>query len=105
MSKITHPDTYTCDMCNHEFNEDDIELCKNVQLPVLFTSEQVEEGCSCDPYFDYVHLDICRDCLAKAVNTTAAGTMNHIKYGHLTTSVYDYMIRNRLHYSENNKHL
>ena len=77
MARVTHPDTFTCDLCGRQLAEGDMTHLDNV--PVLFTTEQTE-GRQVTPYVEQVPLDLCHDCVDHLVNVYAIGAMGYNKY-------------------------
>ena len=74
--RIKHPDTFKCDLCGAELEEDAV---KHTSLLVRFTTEQ-NEGRSCEPYYQTIGLDLCPECLDKAITINASGCMGHNSY-------------------------
>lgn len=56
---------YTCDICHKECD------VQEVMYPVMFTTEQTE-GRSVKPYISYEKIDMCAECLKKAINIKGA---------------------------------
>ena len=80
-----HQTIKECDMCKKEitFTEDsklDIEeKIKRVRLPVLFLTEQTE-GRSTTPYVTHETIDMCEDCLGRAITIHAIGAQGYNQY-------------------------
>lgn len=63
----------TCDICHKECD------VLEVTYPVMFTTEQTE-GRSVKPYISYEKIDMCAECLKKAINIKGAGAMGYNEY-------------------------
>lgn len=83
---------YICDMCHEEFPEDTywdgklgsknpkkIKIQHFIGFPVVFLTEQ-NEGRNCEPYVDFVNLDLCMNCARKALNIEAIGAQGYNHY-------------------------
>lgn len=71
MARIVHPDTYTCDMCGIEMEQN---VVHHRSLPVLFLTEQ-NEGRPVKPYITTQEIDLCPDCLDRCTVIEADGAM------------------------------
>lgn len=60
---------YICDVCKREVESEELH---SLTLPVMFHTDQTE-GKPCDPYLSTEKMDICSDCLQKAVTIHGAG--------------------------------
>ena len=60
----------TCDICDKECD------CAAIRYPVLFTTE----GCPTKTYISYKDIDMCEDCLQKAINVTSREVQGYNKY-------------------------
>lgn len=60
---------YICDVCKKEVEEKDL---RSLSLPVMFHSDQTE-GKPCSPYISIEKMDICKECLNKAVTIHGMG--------------------------------
>lgn len=76
MARITHPDTFRCDLCGTECEENEIN---HVKMPVLFTTEQ-NEGRLVTPYLTTCDIDLCITCLDRALTIEASGSMGFNRY-------------------------
>ncbi|AVQ36599.1 hypothetical protein [Staphylococcus kloosii] len=74
-----------CDICKKQVEIDDNitshteEEIKSIKLPVLFKTEQIE-GRSTTPYVTQKDIDLCKDCLNKAVAIEAIGAQGNNQY-------------------------
>lgn len=67
---------YICDVCKKEVEEKDLH---STALPVLFHNEQTE-GRPCKPYVSIEKMDICTNCLNKAVTIHGEGVGGNNTY-------------------------
>lgn len=67
---------YICDVCKQEVKEKDLS---SLTLPVKFSTDQTE-GRPCKPYISLEKMDICKDCLDKAVTIHGTGLGDHMAY-------------------------
>lgn len=63
----------TCDICHKECD------VQEITYPVLFTTDQTE-GRNTKPYFSYEKIDMCAECLHKAINVKGYGAQGYNKY-------------------------
>ena len=89
MSKITVTN-YRCDVCGNIFpeelqqNEDEsfnrkAQITHYSRFPVIFYTDQTE-GRPSDPYISFEKIDICNDCLHKAIRLTGRGAQGNNTY-------------------------
>jgi len=62
-----------CDICEAEAE------CIHNKFTVYFTTDQTE-GRPCKPYLSIETLDVCKDCLEKAITIEASGAQGYNKY-------------------------
>lgn len=74
--RIKHPDTFTCDICGVEMEQN---VAHHRSLPVLFLTEQ-NEGRPVKPYIQMQEIDLCADCLDRCTVIEANGCMGVNEY-------------------------
>lgn len=78
--------TYTCDICNKEFNSDtelafrSDEIVSHtgiMRIPILFYSDQTD-GSPCKPYWSWITTpDLCQECAKKMFPAHAIGCQGY----------------------------
>lgn len=68
---------FMCDICKNKVQPD--QLFQQVKLPIIFHSETTE-GRPTKAHIEFETVDVCRDCLMKAININAVGAQGNNRY-------------------------